>query len=148
MHGDRGKEKNLIIQKWEGNNVTMLSGHKVVCNSHFTIFIVAIPSRHWHWGLTIFRFFSGTWLVPGAVLRCRGVVVAKLKKLSRAQLWKRTKDVIQPQGPVYYFVVSFRLQLAYAEPGQPVLGRQVRDSFSLSPIFIRLFWKERSAYTL
>ena len=27
-------------------NVTMLSGHKVVCNCHFTLFIVATPSRH------------------------------------------------------------------------------------------------------
>ena len=31
-----------------------------------------------HWGLTIFRFFSGPWLVPEAILRCRVVVVAKL----------------------------------------------------------------------
>ena len=62
------------------DNVTMLSGNKVVCNFYFTIFIVATPSRHW--GLTIFRFFSSPWLVPEAILRCR-----EAKKLSRAQLW-------------------------------------------------------------
>ena len=28
------------------DNVTMLSGHKVVCTCYFTIFIVATPSRH------------------------------------------------------------------------------------------------------
>ena len=28
------------------DNVTMLLGHKVVCNCHFTIFILATPSRH------------------------------------------------------------------------------------------------------
>ena len=55
----------------------MLSGHKVFCNCHSTIFIVATTSRHW--GLTIFRFLSGPWLVPEAILRGRVVVVAKLK---------------------------------------------------------------------
>ena len=62
------------------DNVTMLSGHKVVCNCHFTIFIVATPSRHW--GLTIFRFFAGPWPVPEAILRCR-----EAKNFSPAQLW-------------------------------------------------------------
>ena len=28
------------------DNVTMFSGHKVVSNCHFTIFVVATPSRH------------------------------------------------------------------------------------------------------
>ena len=41
------------------DNVIMISGHKIVCNCHFTIFILATPSRHW--GLTIFWFFSGPW---------------------------------------------------------------------------------------
>ena len=59
------------------DNVTMLPCHTVVYNCHYTIFIVATPSRHW--GLTIFRFFSGPWLVPEAILRCRVVIVAKLK---------------------------------------------------------------------
>ena len=59
------------------DNVTMFSGHKVVWNCHFTIFVVATPSRHW--GLTIFRLFSGPWLFPEAVLHCRVVVVAKLE---------------------------------------------------------------------
>ena len=67
------------------DNVTMLSGHKVVCNCHFTIFIVVTPSRHW--GLTIFGFFfwslTGPWgyiMLP----RCR---FHEAKKLSRAQLF-------------------------------------------------------------
>ena len=33
-------------QSWARGNVTMLSGHKVVCNYHFSIFIVGKPSRH------------------------------------------------------------------------------------------------------
>ena len=65
----------LGTQQFCRGNVTMFSGHKVVFNCHFTIFVVATPSRHW--GLTIFRLFSGPWLVPEAVLHCR--VVAKLK---------------------------------------------------------------------
>ena len=74
-------------------NVSMLSGPKVVCNCHFTIFIVAIPSRHR--GLTIFRFFAGPWLFPEAILRCRVVALSRCrcreaKKLSRAQLcWRQ-----------------------------------------------------------
>ena len=59
------------------NNVTMFSGHKVVCICNFTIFVVATPARHW--GLTIFRNFSGPWLILEALLRCHVVVVAKLK---------------------------------------------------------------------
>ena len=52
------------------DNVTMLSGHKAVCNCHFTIFIVATPSKHW--GLTIFRFFSGPWgYINLSPCRCR-----------------------------------------------------------------------------
>ena len=48
----------------------MLSGHKVVCNCHFTIFIVATLSRHW--GLTIFRFFFWSLTCPwGYIFRCR-----------------------------------------------------------------------------
>ena len=69
----------LGTQQFCRNNVTMLSGHTVVCNCNFTIFIVATPSRHW--GLTIYRFFSVPWLVPEAILRCR-----EAKKVSRAQL--------------------------------------------------------------
>ena len=56
------------------DNVTMFSGHKVVCNCQFTIFVVATPSRHW--GLTIFRIFSGPWLVPEALLHCRVVTLS------------------------------------------------------------------------
>ena len=67
----------LGMWKFCHDNVTMLSSHKVVCNCNFSIFIVATLSRHW--GLTIFWFFSGPWLVPEALLRCRVVVVAKLK---------------------------------------------------------------------
>ena len=59
------------------DHVTMFSGHKVDCNCHFTIFVVATPSRHW--GLNIFRIFSGPLPVPEALLHCRIVVVAKLK---------------------------------------------------------------------
>ena len=33
-------------QSWARDNVTMFSGHKVVSNCHFTIFVVATPSRH------------------------------------------------------------------------------------------------------
>ena len=56
----------------------MLSGHKVVCNCHFTIFIVATPSRHW--GLTVFRFFSGPWLVPDWSLRLYYIVALSLSR--------------------------------------------------------------------
>ena len=59
------------------DNVIMFSGHKVVCNCHFTILVVATPSRHR--GLTIFRICSGPWLVLEALWHCRVVVVAKLK---------------------------------------------------------------------
>ena len=55
----------------------MFSGHTVVCNCHFTILVVATPSRHR--GLTIFRICSGPWLVLEALWNCRVVVVAKLK---------------------------------------------------------------------
>ena len=67
----------FYFQSWARDNsvATMLSGHKAVCNCYFTIFIVATPSKHW--GLTIFRFFSGPWLVPEAILRC--LVVTRLK---------------------------------------------------------------------
>ena len=34
----------LNIQSWARDNVTMISGHKVVRNCHFTIFVVATPS--------------------------------------------------------------------------------------------------------
>ena len=68
------------------DNVTMLAGHKVVCNCHFIKFIVATPSRHL--GLTICRFFSCPLLVLEATYitlsRCHG---REAKKLSRAQLW-------------------------------------------------------------
>ena len=64
----------------------MLSGHKVVCNCHFSLFIVATPSAHW--GLTVYRFFfwslTGPWgYIMLSRCRCR-----EAKKLSRAQLWK------------------------------------------------------------
>ena len=75
------------MRQFCGDNVTMLSGHKVVCNCHFTIFIVATPSRHW--SLTIFFIF---FLVPEALLRCRIVELSRCccceaKKFSRVQLW-------------------------------------------------------------
>ena len=59
----------------------MFSGHKVVCNCHFsfTIFFMATPFRHWR--LTKFRISSGPWLVSEALGRCR-----EAKQLSRAQL--------------------------------------------------------------
>ena len=69
----RGGWISLNLQSW----ARMTSEHKVVCNYHFTIFVVATPSRHW--ALTIFRIFSGPWLVLDALLRCRFVVVPKLK---------------------------------------------------------------------
>ena len=59
------EEAELGTQQFCRDNVTIFSVHKVVCNCHFTIFVVA----------TIFNFF----LVPEAVLHCRVVVVAKLK---------------------------------------------------------------------
>ena len=71
------KFPELGTRKFCRDNVTMLSGHKVVCICHFTIFVVASPSRHR--GLTIFQNFSGPWLFLEALLRCRIVVVAKLK---------------------------------------------------------------------
>ena len=33
----------LNLESWARDNVTMISGHKVVCNCHFTIFVVATP---------------------------------------------------------------------------------------------------------
>ena len=51
----------------------MFSGHKVVCYCNITIFGVITPSRPRD--LNISRFF----LVSEALLRCRIVVVAKLK---------------------------------------------------------------------
>ena len=39
------------------DNVTMFSGHKVVCYFNITTFSLATPSRNRD--LTIFRFFSG-----------------------------------------------------------------------------------------
>ena len=59
------------------NNMTMYSGYKVVCNCHFTIFVVAIT--YWHGGLTIFQIFSRPWLALEAFLHCRVVVVPKVK---------------------------------------------------------------------
>ena len=61
--------------------------HKVVCDCHFTIFIMATPSTvdSRHWGLTIFRFFSGPWrYITLSHCRCR-----EAKKLSHAQLFQR-----------------------------------------------------------
>ena len=58
----------LGTQQFCPDNVTMLSGHKVVSNCHLTIFIVATPSRHW--GFTIFWFFSGPWSYI-TLSRCR-----------------------------------------------------------------------------
>ena len=40
------KKAELGTRQFRRDNVTMLSGHKVVCNFYFTIFIVATPSRH------------------------------------------------------------------------------------------------------
>ena len=73
----------LGTQQFCRNNVTMLSGHKVVCICHFTIFIVATPSRHW--GPNYFSIFfwslTGLWgYINNITLsRCRIVIVAKLK---------------------------------------------------------------------
>ena len=99
VHGEGGRSAVDTVQapvyikpqSWDRDNMTMLSGHNVVCNCHwhFTIFIVATPSRHW--GLTIFQFFSGSCLVPEVILHCR---VAK--NMSRAQLWL----TLIPLGPV------------------------------------------------
>ena len=36
----------LGTRQFRRENVTMLSGRKVVCNFHFTLFIVSTPSRH------------------------------------------------------------------------------------------------------
>ena len=76
---------DLGTQQFCRDNVIMWSGHKVVCNCHFSLFIVATPSTHW--GLTVFRFFSGPWLFSEAILccpvvplsHCCVVVVPKLK---------------------------------------------------------------------
>ena len=65
-----------IRQSWARDNETMFSGHNVVCNCHFTMFVVATPSRHW--GLTIYRIFSGPW-GSFTLLRYGVVVVVKLK---------------------------------------------------------------------
>ena len=64
----------LGLRQFCRDNVTKLSGHKVICNCHFIIFIVATPSRHW--GLTIFRFF----LVPDWSLRLYYVVTLLLSR--------------------------------------------------------------------
>ena len=74
---DVKKFPELGTRQFCRNNVTMLSGHKVVSNWHFTIFIVATPSRQW--GLTIFEFF----LVPDWSLRLYYVVALPLS-LSRS----------------------------------------------------------------
>ena len=50
-------------------NVTMFSGHTAVCYCNITIFVVDTKT------LLFFAFF----LVPEALLRCRAVVVVKLK---------------------------------------------------------------------
>ena len=86
----------------------MFSGHKVVCNCHFTIFVVATPSRHW--GLTIFRLFSCPCLFPEAVLHCRVVAVAKLKNCrvpsSAFLTWTVHNDLRKEQSIVLVDVLS------------------------------------------
>ena len=97
------------------DNVTMLSGHKVVCNWHFTIFIVATPSGHG--GLTIFRF-SGPWLVLEALLRCRVFIVAKLKCFrvpsSAIYIYSLVEDFMRKQKAPRYVILglSFKSEIS------------------------------------
>ena len=42
----RTSEPELGTRQFCRDNGTMFSGHKVVCICHFTIFVVATPSRH------------------------------------------------------------------------------------------------------
>ena len=63
----------LGTRQYRRDNVTMCSGHRVVCYCNVTIFIVITPYRHRY--LNIFLIFS----VPETLLHCRVVVVAKLK---------------------------------------------------------------------
>ena len=97
------------------DNVTTLSGHKVVCNCHYTIFIAATPSRHW--GITIFRFFSSPWLVPETLLRCRVVVVAKLKNCrvpsSDCFTFSNLPSLYVDGGNFHYFAQNKRKEIFF-----------------------------------
>ena len=65
LRGTRAGHTTILSRQCD-----QLSGHTVVCNCYFTIFIVATPSKHW--GLTIFRFFSGPWgYINLSPCRCR-----------------------------------------------------------------------------
>ena len=91
MWNNNGKLSITIVQSWAGDNsvATMwpcFQGTKLFVIAIFTISVVAIPSRHQ--GLTIFLVPD---LVLEALLRCRVVVVAKLKncRVPSSAIWIR-----------------------------------------------------------
>ena len=87
----------------------------------FTIFVVASPSRHW--GLTIFQNFSGPWLFLEALLRCRIVVVAKLKN---CRMPSSANFVIRIQiDHMIYFILKSNIYnyIMIGEPGHSASGQ-------------------------
>ena len=102
----------------------------------YLFWVKATPSKHW--GLTIFRFYFGPWLVPEAILgtlsRCRR---REDKKLSRAQLWKK---IIQEVSKWINLLKSVRQSLCNQTQccGSGMIYSRSGSSFEFSKFRIRI----------